>query len=189
MRVAVHHDKEMVLGDPVLTMVVQWNALYTVFVFTVAAWAAYLGKLTDRPDRTMSDLDRAWYTASLGVLLFVEPIRLYLGVRGNRVMSVSYLAGFMILTAFVHMPIMALYNTNIPFGNDLDWSVSVLELTFGALEIVFGAVALRALIRRNTVDFFVHLGSLDSTRRYDQDDTSSSGSTDASDGSEDELLE
>ena len=188
MRVAVHHDKEMVLGDAHLTMVVQWNALYTVFVFFIAAWAAYLGKLVDRPDRTMSDLDRAWYTASLGVLLLVEPVRLYLGVRGNRIMSVSHLVGFVILTACVHMPIMALYNTNIPFGNSLDWSVSVIELSFGAIELLLGVFALNALIRRNTVDFFVHLGYLDPTRRYDQDDTSSA-SSDSGSGSEDELLE
>jgi hypothetical protein len=182
MRVSVHHRRQVVRGDPYLTLVVMWNALYSLFVFFVAMWVAYDGKLVDRPNRTLDDLDRAWYTAALAVWTFTEPARLYLGVRGNRVMSVSHLVGFLILTLCVHIPVMLLFNTSIPFGNSLDFAVSTIQLMFGFSELLIGTWMLRSLARRNTVEFFVKLGSLDSRGKLaDSDDRGSDNGT-GSDG-------
>lgn len=165
MRVAVHHNREVIRGDPYLTMIVLWNAYYSLFIFIIAAWAQYNDLLTNRPGHELSDLQRAWYIAALALFTLTEPIRLFLGVRGNRVLSVSYLVGFWLLTLCAHMPIMGLLNVNIPFGNSLDYSTSTIELIFGSFELVLGFLVIRRLGETNTVEFFVKLGSLDQDRQ------------------------
>jgi hypothetical protein len=189
MRVAVHHNKHVVRGDAYLTLVVTWNALYSLFIFFIAAWVQYSKKVQESPGHELSDLDRAWYTACLAVWTATEPFRLYLGVRGNRIMSVSHLVGFLILTFAAHMPIMVLFNAVIPFADSLDYSTSLCQLIFGAAELLLGASMLRQLVRRNTVDFFVHLGSLDAAYRYnDADETSNASSDDGKGDHQNEAL-
>jgi hypothetical protein len=156
MRLSVHHDKRTVRGSTVLALAVYWNTLYSLFIFVIVAWVVYANKLVDE---TMTPLSRAWYAAIIALWMFCEVPRLLLGRRGNETQSVAHIFGFLILTIMSHMGMMLVYNVAVPWRNSLDYAVSIVQLMFGFVEIVVGVHTLRHLVRRNTVDFYVHVGS------------------------------
>jgi hypothetical protein len=165
MRKAVHHNRPILRGSTFLQLVVTWNALYSLLVFIAVAWAGYAEKLGN-PE--LDQIQRAWYGAVLFGWIIMEPPRLALGLAKSG-QSVAHLFGFVILTVTVHVLIMAIYNAGIPFRNSLDTSISAIQLVFAAVEIVLGGNALRNLVRRSTIDFYVNLGSVEAADEEDVD--------------------
>lgn len=172
MRVEVHHNKPVVHGNPYLGLIVFWNSLYSLFVFFIAGWVFWSEKF-----EKLNALQSAWYTAMLAVWAVLEPVRLRLGIRGNRVQSVAHLFGFVLLTLLVHIIVMAAYNVIVPVRNSFEYSMSIVQLLFGVVEFVVGVVTLRHLVRRNTVDFFVHVGMVEEEEESDDE----SGASDLGD--------
>ena len=154
MRLAVHHEMQTMSSSTLLSVLVQMNFWFSTFIFVIIMWAVYAEKLS----QGMSDLDRVWYGAILGIWMLTEAPRLHLAQKGNSTHSVAHLLGFLVLTFVTHLTCMIVLNLQVPKKHSLDYAVSVMQLFFGVCEAVVAIATLRRIIRRNTVDFYVHLG-------------------------------
>lgn len=156
MRLQVHHAQRRIGGNVILAILVQWNILFSLCIYAVVAFAYYGKRLVERQP---GEIERAWYGSIVGGWAITEGARLSLGYRGNVHQSVSHLFGFVAMTFATYMSLLALYFRFVPNKGPMDYSISVVGLIFAVLESVFGIAAVSKLIRRNTVQFYVHLGA------------------------------
>jgi transmembrane protein 17 len=101
----------------------------------------------------------AIHIAALSIFSLVEVIRLYFGHTGNLNEKVPSLAGFFLLSVFPQFPLM-LYFVYLQFDvTALDRALTIVQLTFLCIEIVFGFIATKRLIGIQTSKFYLHFDS------------------------------
>jgi hypothetical protein len=157
MRLAVHHRKQPVGGSTLFAMLIQVN-WYLTFLVSYPVMLTLFAEKFQRLDF----VSRAWYTSLITGWVAFEVPRLYLGQRGNRNRSVASLIGFTALTLTLDTALMIVFNLIIPYKNSMDYAVTVCQLFFAAVELIFVVRLMTKIVRENTVDFYVKLGAFDS---------------------------
>lgn len=154
MRLKLHHDYSTIDGSMLLGVLISWNTLYSYFIFFISALLIFAFKVSH-----MNEAETSWYAAIMVLYFLCEVTRLHLGYRGNVDESVSHLFGFLAITVFSHITIMIVYLLAVPDGNAMDFAMAVVQLAFGGLEVMSGFFTMRRFVRRNTVEFYLHLGA------------------------------
>ena len=156
MRLPVYHNYNTVMGNPFLALLVQMHSWFSVCLYLVVAWVFYAERLRDYD---MDAWQRSWYGSIVGVWTLTELPRLFFGYRGNVSQSVAHLFGFVALTFITHFTLVGAYLVLVPYRNSLDFSIAVVSFVFGFFEAILGIITLRKIIKRNTTNFYVQLGS------------------------------
>jgi hypothetical protein len=158
MRLPVHHNHNVVVGNPFLAALVHMNIWFSIPILLVVAWYHYAHRIDVYNDK-MNDWSRSWYGSMVGIMTLTELPRLYFGYVGNISQSVAHLFGFVSLTFVTHFALMLAYLLLTPYRNSLDFAVAIIALIFGFFEAIFGAITLKSLLWRNTVNFYLQLGT------------------------------
>lgn len=153
MRLSVHHKLQVVEGSVLLAAVLRTNVFLSIFiVFPI------LFSLIGLKWEHLGFVDRSWYSSVVIAYGVLEVPRLYMGIKGNKVRSVSSLIGFVSLSLTFHMAIMCVYHSMVPRKNSLDFAISVCEVILAGAEVLLALLEIRKMVRQNTVNFYVSLG-------------------------------
>ena len=155
MRLRVHHRGKHVICSPTLSILLLSNALFSALIFVVFAWISLISKRR----KGLGDSTATWYAGILLGWCICEVPRLRLGFQGNSRRSVPSMIGFILLTLCVHVALMLVFSRITPRMDSLDYALSVVQIIYGCLEILFAVKLLRYLVKNNTIDFYVNLGS------------------------------
>jgi hypothetical protein len=153
MRLSVHHKRQVVEGSVLLAAVLRTNVFLSIFIVFPILFSLIAIKWDQ-----LGFVDSAWYSSVVIAYAILEIPRLFMGIKGNKVRSVSSLIGFVTLSLTFHMVIMWVYNTMVPRKNSLDYAISVCEIILATAEVILAVLEIRKMVRQNTVNFYVSLG-------------------------------
>ncbi|KAE8635446.1 hypothetical protein XENTR_v10002619 [Xenopus tropicalis] len=95
-------------------------------------------------------------TTSLVILTLVESLRLYIGYVGNLHEKVPELAGFLILTLLIQLPLLLfLLTDNRNLLLPLDLAVHMIYLMFINAEIVISFLVLKTMTRQFALEYYL----------------------------------
>jgi hypothetical protein len=105
--------------------------------------------------------DRIVSISVLVIWSFVEPFRLFLGIRGNVRDKVPDTATYLLMSVFPQFPIVLYLSYLQPVLFPADPVLGSFMLTFIVLEFVFGVILVRKQIKLQTTDFMSSIERID----------------------------
>ncbi|XP_065594780.1 transmembrane protein 17B-like [Cyrtonyx montezumae] len=146
----LYHPVHEVLASLPLQVMLYFNACY------FPCWCLAEGMMLQLKYNLLPRYYQLLLLAAFLILMLTEGARLYLGYIGNLQEKVPELAGFLLLSLLIQLPILLfLLTDHLTIRLPLELAVHSLLLAFLTCEVVAAFLALRAMSRQLAAQFYL----------------------------------